>query len=208
MAKTLQSDVSNNVSAVISQRFDRIKKQFSINLSNIFGKSYDRAVQVGIELGGNKPSKSAIKNKATAVSKMMSSDIDTIKNSQSQNVRRIIAQSYAQGLPSSKRKAQVSEEIGQSGYRLDRAIRTNTAYLGSLTKLMAWAEMGFTEYEWILGKDDSNTRPYHKKLHGKIFKIKAALEGRAPIPGRVSDKNGKVILSESINCRCGIRLHK
>lgn len=206
MAKVLQQDVSNRIGDVIKTRFKKIKNQFALNLKNVFSKAYDRAVQVGVDLGGDKAPKQNIKKKAAAVQKMMHGDIDMIGNEQTQATSRVIAQSYAQGLPSLKLKQQVADTVGQSGYKLDRAIRTNTAYLASITKLMTWDEMGFTNYDWVLGKSDKNTRPYHKWLHGRTFKIKDALAGRAPIPGRVPKRDGSTDLSQSINCRCGIKL--
>jgi hypothetical protein len=73
---------------------------------------------------------------------------------------------------------------------------------------MTWRDMGFTEYEWVLGKNDKRTRDYHKWLHGRSFSIIDALTGKAPIPGHVPNADGTTNLSQSINCRCGIRLVK
>ena len=208
MVKRLEKNINGDVSSVITQRFDKIKKQFKINLSNIFGKSHNRAIQIGIDLGGKKSAKSNIKQKIMAVNKVMANDISNIKDEQSQNVTRVIAQSYAQGLPSLQLKQQVSKELDTSGYKIDRAIRTNTAYLSSLTKLMTWADMGFTKYSWVLGKNDSVTRPHHKWLHGRVFLIKDALNNKAPIPGHIPNKDGSTDLSESMSCRCGVKLEK
>lgn len=208
MVKKLEQDITTSISDVIAARFKKIQDRFKINLGAVFGKSLDRALQVGIDFGGKKVNKQVIKRRASAVQKVMANDISNIKNEQTQNVSRVIAQSYAQGLPSLKTKQMVVDQLGQSNYKIQRAVRTNSAYLGSLTKLMTWDEMGFKEYEWVLGKSDKATRPLHRAMNGKPFKIKDALAGRAPIPGRVPNKDGTINLSQSINCRCGIRLGK
>lgn len=207
VTKTLIKDISGVASDIVSAKFKKLKKNYSINLQSIFNKTFDRASLSGIELGSDKAGKFNIRKKVMAVAKMMSDDIDTISNEQSQNVARVVAQSYGMGLPSTKLKMQVKDELGKSDFKVDRAVRTGTAYLSSLTKLLTWYEQGFREYEWILGKDDKVTRPSHKRRHRKVYKIKDALEGRAPIPGRVPNADGSVNLSESMNCRCGLRIH-
>lgn len=204
--KKLTKDISGVVVDLVKQGFARLKRRYKFNLKTIFNKSFDRASLVGMDLGSKSAAKANISHKISAVTRMMTNDIDKIGNEQSQNVARIVAQAYAMGLPSLKLKQQVKDELEKADFKVDRAVRTGTAYLSSVTKLLAWQEQGFKNYSWLTGRDDNRTRPLHKRLNGKVFKIKDALEGRAPIPGRIPNKDGSVNLSESINCRCGVRV--
>jgi SPP1 gp7 family putative phage head morphogenesis protein len=208
VTKKLTKDVSGVVVDLVKQGFKRLKQRYRLNLKTIFNKSFDRASLVGTDLGTKSAAKANIRQKIAAVQRMMTNDIDKIGNEQSQNVARVVAQAYAMGIPSLKLKQQVKNEIDKADFKVDRAVRTGTAYLSSVTKLLAWQDQGFKNYAWLTGRNDSKTRPLHRKLNGKVYKIKDALEGRWPaqIPGRVIDRSGNVVLGESINCRCSVRV--
>jgi len=208
LVKTLKDNPVNAVEDIIKDKFKSIKSRYSLNLDSVLKKSFDRSLDVGVQLGGKKTQASNIKSRLNALKKVMIGDIDKIENEASQNTARVIASAYASGIPSGKIASALTTEVGGIDYKTSRAIRTNTVYLSSLTKLTVWDSQGFTHYKWVLGIKDAATRKQHKIWHGKEFSIKVALSGRAPIPGHVTDKNGKVILGESINCRCGISLSR
>lgn len=206
--KTLEKNPMNSIDEVLNDKFKIMKNRYSLNLDSVMNKSFNRALDVGVSAGGSsKAKKAAVKNKLNALKKVMLGEIDQIKDKTSQSMSRDIASNFARGASSGQLKKQLADNLGKSDYEIDRAVRTNTAYLSSISKLLAWQEQGFTHYKWVLGVKDAATRKQHIKWNGQEFSIADALAGRAPIPGHVMTK-GKFDNAESINCRCGVRLSR
>lgn len=206
--KTDPKKVTRSINDIIADKFNMIKKRFSLNLDSVFHKSYSRAQLDGISAKPSvKAKKIIVKNRVNALKSVMLQDIDNIQNKTSQDAARDVANNYATGASSGSLKQQIKNNFNMTDSKVSTVVRTNTAYLASLTKLKVWQEQGFSHYLWITGKFDSKTRPQHKKWNHKEFSIADALAGKAPIPGHVME-NGKINLSQSINCRCGVRLSR
>jgi len=206
MVKKIQKDLTGRVEDLISSKFNKIKNSFSVSLTSVFNKSLKNEVGFGVKLG--KASEQNIRKRYNVLKNIMLKDIENLQNKKTQEISRKVAQAYAMGKPISKVKSDIMEELQKSHFEIERIVRTNTAYMSSLTKLLSLQEMGFTHYQWQTGVFDNKTRENHRRANGKVFSIKDALAGRAPIPGHWVDRNGKVVLSESINCRCGIKAYK
>jgi len=208
MAKELKKDLTGKVEDLVANKFKKIRSNFSKMLTGVFNDSWKTAT-AGVSLS-QRPSKKVIDNRMKALKNIMLGDIDNLKNKQTQDISRQVAQGYASGKNIGKVKFGIMDSLGSTHSKVNTIVRTNTAYMSSLTKLLAWKDMGFTEYKWQTGVLDSRTRDLHRRYNGKVFKIADALAGKngASIPGHFIDNNGKVILSESINCRCGISSYR
>jgi SPP1 gp7 family putative phage head morphogenesis protein len=209
MTKQLDKNPVSKIEDLVADKFKSIKRRYSLNLDSVLSKSFNRAFDAGADMNPNSKAKKMITmSKLKALKKVMIGDIDKIEAETSQNTSRDIANAYATGMPHGKINKQLQDSIGGAQYKIDRSVRTTTAQLASLSKLIAWQAQGFTHYKWRLGKNDKVTREQHKKWHMKEFKIIDALEGRAPLPARVYLKNGKLDLGQSMNCRCGVVLSR
>lgn len=87
--------------------------------------------------------------------------------------------------------------------RISKELETNPLRMFMLMRLKSFYEMGYKKYRWVTQKDE-RVRESHRRRDGKVYYISSAFKLKAPFPGDVRDKSGRIIPEEVYNCRCYI----
>jgi len=190
----LQDGILNRLSGL----FDRFNYKMKSAVDDAVEKSVQKhGVEVEIVDDMDSTQNEEFIQKKDMIKDLIFSQFQTFNQEQSQNIKRIMSDGIIAGKSIAEIKRDLKEEVidwkkrapSDADFRVDRIAHTEI-HRGSLQlKLLRW-EMAGVKYVKYLAHIDDATRPHHKRLHNRIFKIEDAL---------------KLDTWKEIHCRCVFR---
>ena len=225
--KELVKDVKSNKEAVLGKgifsRLDGLFDGFNNRINSIVDNTVNKLMGLGIsadgvrsDVGGDveadEKTKQLMEDKADVLRFKIANKIKSFNQEKADEIKRIIANRMASGVSVGKINQELKDKFinfkkkeAPEDWKIFRIVRTEINQSSNLMKLLKWHNMGFEEFQWMTSGDEK-VRPEHKRMNGRVLKIKDALEGKVPYPGHWS-VNGKESAGQSINCRCFVTLY-